>query len=705
MVVGREAENAGAQPRVVGSIKRLMGRTWQEAMAEKAHPKYFRTDGEFVRLVKRGETDLGLEIRQAARSRVLWPHEISAFILKEARRHAEKALRVPISGATITVPAYFRDPHRAATLDAARVAGLEVAGPLLDEPTAAALAFAPVVGFRPGEQVLVADWGGGTLDVTVLMAKGAEWVQVAIAGDLVLGGDDVDHALASFVLAEARQPETLMADDFNRWTLLHAARQAKERLSDAEETTFVPGHPVSDRDSGRPLPPLNRTLRRADLEHLLAPFLERARSVLADCLDKPDVDREGIRRVLLVGGSSRIPAFRRVLRELLPAARLCEDVDPMEAVALGAAVYAERRPAVARICPYGYEVFDSDGGTTEVIPPDTEVPTPEHVPFAVEARTSYADQTLYRMSVRSFESDGNGGRRRHGEQRLFGRGLPPTPAGTPVLVELSLDEHKTLKARCLVGERTRAYDLEGRQEAEMELFGRVANAAFTAEALLEVNQKVSGGLIQNLRLGVERAKAVLDSKDREQAHHVELALKDLQIQVRHKREAALTWDAPLEDHVRSRVAGWATFFESDLLPHFWNVLDPEPREKAVERLRAVRLALQTRAPAAEAEASLSAMEEALFSSAPIGPALRGWRFASALGVPDRMADGLRAACDVARTRCRRPDRKAFEEAIARVKRLLAEADATWRSWNETGAVIDVRPDLVIRKKEDDARGN
>src|SRR6185295_8432891 len=123
-------------------------------------------------------------------------------------------------------------------------------GELLDEPSAAALAFAPVVGFKPGEPVLVVDWGGGTLDVTVQMSRGTDWFQAAIGGDLVLGGDDLDRALAEWTLRRSELDPALLDDEQNRWLLVHAARTAKELLSSRDEATIAVGK-LTDRAGKR----------------------------------------------------------------------------------------------------------------------------------------------------------------------------------------------------------------------------------------------------------------------------------------------------------------------------------------------------------------------------------------------------------------------------------------------------------------------
>src|SRR4029077_3537581 len=158
-------------------------------------------------------------------------------------------------------------------------------------------------------------------------------------------------------------------------------------------------------------------------------FVKAALERVEACLESPDVSRRAIRKVLLVGGSTRIPLFTRRLAELLPGARLHDEVDPMQAVALGAAIYAHTRPSIARICPYGYAVVLDDDSRIDVVPPRSGVPTPPELPFGLPMQTRYTAQTVYRLRVAPFE-DERGERRYHEPRRLFARGLPPSAAET-----------------------------------------------------------------------------------------------------------------------------------------------------------------------------------------------------------------------------------------------------------------------------------
>ena len=700
VLVGEEADNLEDGLRMVRSIKRLMGRTRDEAEKE-GSDAYFRTDGEDVRLIRRGDHDLGLEIRKPGREpRPLWPQEISAYVLRESKRHAESYLHRSVEGAVITVPAYFRDPHRAATLDAARAAGLAVdGGDLLDEPSAAALAFAPVVGFAPGEPMLVADWGGGTFDVTVQTSDGMGWYQNSIDGDLTAGGDDIDRAVVALALERSGVPEDALRDPVNAWRLLRAARVAKERLSEQTSASLVCPR-LRDAETGGRLPPLVAELLRDDLESAIQPLLQRVRESLERCLDHLDVDRASIGRVLLVGGSSRIPAFRRLLQEALPGARLHDEVDPLTAVALGAAIYANSRPEIARICPYGYAVLDEADEPLEVIAPGTEVPTPDYAHAAVRTKTRYAAQTIYRLTLLAFTSHKRGLKTYHEAQRLFARGMPPVAAGTRVDVELWLDEHKTIRASCHIEGRHEPHPLEGREEGPEELFNRLLGTTLEAEALLEANRADTKGLIASLGPAVELARMAQDAHNREQAEEALGRLRDLRDQFAAKREALGEAALPEDQRNKQRVLGWVAFYEQTALPRFWDSFAPERREEALQALRGVRVMLQTGAPTAAAELKLLTLRENLFQEE-IGPMLKAWYWATMLGVPERLSERLREVARRAHEQHQRNDVAGYRLSVDLLQELLAEAQALWKTWRETGALVDALPDLVVVKDREE----
>ncbi len=619
---------------------------------------------------------------------------MSARILAHLRRRAESALGVPVDSAVITVPAYFRDPHRSATLDAARAAGLEVlGGDLLDEPSAAALAFAPVVGVAPGEQVLVVDWGGGTFDVTVQSHDGQAWLQRAIDGDLVLGGDDLERDLVDLVVSGIPALRDALHDESVSWPLRRAARQTKEALSERPEAAFT--CTVFHPETGRPLAAAE-TVTRAAFEACIGPRLRRVEEIIDRCLSKPDVDRASIKKVLLVGGSSRIPSFRAAVQALLPKARLHDEVDPMEAVALGAAIYANDRPEIGRICPYGYAFVDDGGGVHDVIPPESQVPTPDYGHYGFRFETRYPGQTVYRVTLQAY-TEASTGRALHDRQRLFARNLPPSTAGTPIDAEIWLDDHKRPQVACYVRGSAEARQMEGREEGPEELFTRLQSLGLDAEARVEANQAAGEGLIGSLRSALGLGNAATESRDRAQAEDAVQLLQDNLEQLDAKRTASQEEHLSNDEKAQRRAIEWVPIFENDILPKFWDLLSADARTEAIERLRAVRVMAQTGAPASGILSALDEMKERLFATEG-GPLMRAWYCSYLLGMPDRMGAELRLRA----LRCRAVwtgDPAERWAALEALHETLAESDAALKRYRATESVVDASPDLVIPARQ------
>jgi molecular chaperone DnaK (HSP70) len=694
VAVGEKADRMGEGFAAVRSIKRLMGRRYEQAI-EDGSEDFFRSP-KTGRMVEALAGDLQVEVDAGwPEPRRFWPHEISASILREAKAHAERCLKRPVTEATITVPAYFGDPHREATLDAARLAGIEVIGPLLDEPSAATLAFAGALGFGLDEPVLVVDWGGGTLDVTVQVSDGTQWQQLSIDGELTLGGDDLDLRVARMALRKAGMPDSLLADSANQHELREKARAAKETLSFADEA-LVAGVRLTDPDTDRVLAWKPVTITRAELERDMARILEIASETIGRCLDHRDVARDRIRKVLLVGGSSRIPAFRRVLTSMLPDARLHDDVDPSHSVALGAALFANSRPPLSRICPYGFDVIHDDESRTQLIQAGSEVPTPDYAHHGLAAFTRYAAQTIYRLTLAPFAERG-GLKVPLGTQRLFGRGLPPSAQGTRVDVEIWLDEEKRVQALCHVEGHGRAIPLEALDKESRLLFSELLDANLEAGAVLEANQRADGGLVERMKQGLALSEAALQSRSHAHAETARQILQDVAEQVAHKHQWAEDRDLPADEQVRRRVAGWLGYHEIQTLPLFWDVLPHARREEAVEGIKALRVMLRTGAPAPTLDARYDALCRILEPEGPVGQAVQGHREASLLGMPERLSEALRASALEVRDAVKAEDTAAVESASIRLQGLRAEGEATWQAWRESGPLIDASPDLLVPK--------
>lgn len=311
--------------RVVSSVKRLMGRGIADVKSIAGTlPYHVEVPAEDA--APSGEP---MMVRLNVGDRVLTPVEVSADILRALRARAEESLGKPVEKAVITVPAYFDDGARTATKDAARLAGIEVLR-LVNEPTAAALAY----GLDNGAEGLYAvyDLGGGTFDISLLkMQKGVFQVK-ATGGDAALGGDDFDHAIAEHLLAERKDGGTtddLDASDAKR--LLKTARKVKEALTDADSTEITVSLGGAE---------TTHTVTRAAFDAMIAKLVSRTIAITEQVLDDADILADDVKGVVLVGGSTRVPAVRRAVADLFEQDPL-SDIDPDEVVALGAALQAE----------------------------------------------------------------------------------------------------------------------------------------------------------------------------------------------------------------------------------------------------------------------------------------------------------------------------------------------------------------------------
>jgi molecular chaperone DnaK len=334
--------------RVLTSVKRMMGRRWEEVSAE---PGVSRGEDGSPRLLGRR------------------PEEISAEILKELKRIAEWRMGVSIGKAVITVPAYFNDGQRAATKRAGELAGLEVVR-ILNEPTAAALAYG-LDKLQEKSRVAVYDLGGGTFDLSILEMQEGVFQVLATHGDTRLGGDDLD----AIILAWVAERESLDVDQLSPDALVRLkveSERVKIALADEEETVFR----VPFLDGGRSV---EIQMGREDLEKLAAPWINRTlrhcRQAMADAgLTAQDLDA-----VVLVGGSTRMPAVRKAVAELFGKE---PDVSqhPDEAIALGATVQAGvldgslRRVVLLDVTPLSLGIETFGGLMNVLIPRNTTIP-------------------------------------------------------------------------------------------------------------------------------------------------------------------------------------------------------------------------------------------------------------------------------------------------------------------------------------------
>ena len=301
---------ASAEPaNTIASAKRMLGRAREEF-----------EDDPYVTLAP-GDT---LAFATAAGAKT--PVEVAAAILAALRERAEPHLDAPISGAVITVPAYFDDAQRQATRQAAELAGIKVLR-LLNEPTAAAVAYGLDEQAEESSVLAVYDLGGGTFDISLLRMRKGIFEVLATGGDSALGGDDFDRALADHILAELALANP---SSTQRRKALQSARDAKEALTEQESVTLD----VSDLVEALS----EITIDRSVLESLIAPFIERTLHACRETL--ADAEVAAVDRVVLVGGSTRTPAVRQAVAECFGLEPLCS-LDPDQVVAMGAARQAD----------------------------------------------------------------------------------------------------------------------------------------------------------------------------------------------------------------------------------------------------------------------------------------------------------------------------------------------------------------------------
>ena len=359
--------------------------------------------------------------------------EISARILQKLKRDAEAYLGEPVTEAVITVPAYFNDAQRQATKDAGQIAGLKVER-IVNEPTAAALAYGLEKG-KEDELILVFDLGGGTFDVSLLEVgkddDGFSTIQVrATSGDNHLGGDDWDQRIVNWLIdqVKAKTGADLSKDAVALQRLKEAAEQAKKELSSATSTNISLQYLSMTADG--PIH-LDETLTRAKFEELTADLLERTKKPFRDVMAEAGVTVSEIDHVVLVGGSTRMPAVTEVVKELTGGREPNKGVNPDEVVAVGAALQAgviqgDRKDVLLiDVTPLSLGIETKGGVMTKLIDRNTAIPTKASEIFstAEDGQPSVLIQVY--QGEREFARD----------NKLLGTfelsGIAPAPRGVP----------------------------------------------------------------------------------------------------------------------------------------------------------------------------------------------------------------------------------------------------------------------------------
>jgi molecular chaperone DnaK len=468
---------------------------------------------------------MGTDYRYRIGDKEYTPQQLSAFLLQKIKRDAEAFLGQEVRKAVITVPAYFNDNQRQATKDAGTIAGLEVVR-IINEPTAASLAYG-LDKAEKEQKILVFDLGGGTLDVTILEFGGGVFEVKSTSGDTQLGGTDMDEALVNYLCEEFRKKEgvDLRGDRTALMRLREAAERAKIELSTTPVTEINLPFLYSDAKGPRHL---QMQLTRAKLEELVRPIVERCRPCAEQALRDAKLTPQEIDRVILVGGPTRMPIVQRFVEEMM-GKKVERGVDPMECVAMGAAIQAGviagelKDILLLDVTPLTLGIETLGGIFTPLIPRNTTIPTRRSQIFT----TASDFQTAVTVHVLQGE------RPMAADNVSLGRfdlvGIPPAPRGVPQIeVTFDIDANGILKVTArdlatgkeqairitaptklskeeierMVKEAEQFAEQDRRRREEAELRNEADSLAYTAEKTVkELGEKLS----EEEKRGVEKA--------------------------------------------------------------------------------------------------------------------------------------------------------------------------------------------------------
>ena len=407
--------------RTVYSIKRFMGRRYSDVKTEAERVGY---------QVKSGP---GGDIRIEVDDKEYSPPEISAMILQKLKRDAEEYLGEEVSEAVITVPAYFEDAQRQATKDAGRIAGLNVKR-IINEPTAASLAYG--MDKEEDQTILVFDLGGGTFDVSILELGEGVFEVKATSGNNHLGGDDFDAKVVEWMVSEFKKVEgiDLSKDKMAAQRLVEAAEKAKRELSSTTSTSINLPFITADQNGPKHM---DLTLTRAQFNNLTADLVEATAGPVRQAMEDAGLQPGQVDQVILVGGSTRIPAVQEQVKEIT-GKEPHKGINPDEVVAVGAAIQAGvlagevKDVLLLDVTPLSLGIETKGGVFTKLIERNTTIPTRKSEVFTT------ADDNQGSVEIKVYQGE----REIAAYNKIIGNfqlvGIPPAPRGVPQ-IEVAFD--------------------------------------------------------------------------------------------------------------------------------------------------------------------------------------------------------------------------------------------------------------------------